>query len=105
MSSPRLPVVLSPEARDDYESILIYSESTWGEHQAIVYRDALDRAIDRLALFPRMGRAREDVFPGCRVCRVRQHLLIYRIDADAVVIVRVLHVRQDIEREFEDFEG
>ncbi|MBA2598677.1 MAG: type II toxin-antitoxin system RelE/ParE family toxin [Chloroflexia bacterium] len=35
------------------------------------------------------------LFPGCRVRPVEHHILYYRIGADEIEVVRILHERTD----------
>jgi toxin ParE1/3/4 len=49
-------------------------------------------AEDRLADFPELGEARPDM----RKWTVGNYLIFYRIDQDAVTIVRVLHGARDL---------
>lgn len=51
--------------------------------------------MDRLTRYPELGQAQDDIYPGCRVLRVEQHVLYYRVTETEVIIGRVLHVRQD----------
>lgn len=100
MSSRRLPVVLSPEARDNFEDIVRYTRRTWGDGQAARYAEALNNALDNLGRFPLMGRARDDVFPGCRIQPVEQHVILYETDDIEVRVARILHAKMDIFRQF-----
>lgn len=96
MSSPSYRLVFSSEAEDDVEGILRHSLMQWGEVQERRYAEALDRAFLLLADNPNLGRRRDELQPGYRSYLVRQHLIIYRVRGDAVIIVRVLHSRMDI---------
>lgn len=87
MTTPRrrrLPVVLSPKAKDDQQSILLHGITTWGEAQAAAYEAALDRALEHLGTYPDIGRRRDDLAPGMRGLPVEQHLILYRVETDAV---------------------
>ncbi len=53
-------------------------------------------AEDRLADFPELGEARPDIAPDMRKWTVGNYLVFYRIDPDAVTIVRVLHGARDL---------
>jgi toxin ParE1/3/4 len=61
---------------------------------AIAVGDAIIEAIDRLTRFPRMGRLGR--VPGTRELPVTgtPYVLVYRVEADAVVVLRVLHGAQ-----------
>jgi toxin ParE1/3/4 len=98
MSPPDLRLALTPQAREDYADVLLYSHHEWGAEQAARYATALAAALDRLLAFPHLGRARDDLMPGCRVHRVEQHLVVYDIRERTLRILRILHHRRDIAR-------
>ena len=98
MSSPRRQVILSPDAQDDLADILLHSWQSWGEAQRDQYEAAFARAIDDLSRFPEIGALRSDLFPGCRIRVVEQHVVYYWDTGDFVEIVRILHERTDPSR-------
>ncbi len=59
------------------------------------YVTALDEALDRLEIYPLLGRNADDVSSGLRVLPVGSHRIFYRIRPGIVLIVRVLHHRAD----------
>lgn len=59
------------------------------------YEAAVERAFRNLARYPRLGRARDDIFPGCRSLPVEQHLIYYRPTEGEIVVARLLQGRQD----------
>ena len=50
----------------------------------------------QLSLYPYSGVAREDIAPGLRCLVAGQYLTLYRIAADGILIIRVLHGRRKI---------
>jgi toxin ParE1/3/4 len=98
MSVPRRPVRLAPDAQRDYDDILLYTFTTWGEPQMQEYRAALDQALARLGDYPEMGKGLDRLLAGYRSLLVEHHLLYYRINDDEVEIVRILHERMDADR-------
>ena len=80
---------LSTSARADLRALLQYSVSTWGERQLDAYAEAIHAAIDELASFPALGRARDDIFPGCRSYPAEQHIIYYHRSGNAVTIDRI----------------
>ena len=86
---------LSPEAQDDIRQIQHYTGRTWGPDQEAAYAAALDAALKRIAAFPHIGRARDDLDPGCRALPVRHHLVYYRVDEAEVTVARILHEKLD----------
>jgi len=95
MSVPRPRLYLAPRARRDIRQIRLYGRREWGEERSDAYQAALALGLQRLQDFPRIGVPRDDLRPGLRSLRVRDHQLLYRIDADVINVLRVVHVRQD----------
>ncbi|NVN52681.1 type II toxin-antitoxin system RelE/ParE family toxin [Mycolicibacterium hippocampi] len=91
--------VLSPAARADVEQIWDYTCDRWGDKQAETYVREIQRAIDRVADSPQIGRACDDIRPGYRKHAVGTHTLYYRITGvDMIDVVRILHQRMDVDR-------
>lgn len=91
--------LLSPAAQSDLEQIWDYTHDQWGIDQAEEYLRELQRAIDRAAANPRIGRACDEIRPGYRKLAAGSHTLFYRVTADGVIdVVRLLHQRMDIDR-------
>jgi toxin ParE1/3/4 len=95
MSSRKLPVILTDEARDDFESIALYGLLTWGEKHAESYHAQIADVLDNLATFPRMGRLNEDLASEIRSIGVGHHRILYRVEEHAVHVLRILHERMD----------
>jgi toxin ParE1/3/4 len=99
MSFPKpLPLELSPRARQDFIDILRYTGETWGPKQLLIYRDKLDAALQTISSNPQTGRSREDLPPTHRASLIGSHVIVYRIDADSVGVVRILHQRMSLAR-------
>lgn len=98
MSSLSLPVRLSPRARQDFVDILRYTGETWGERQLLAYRDKIDEALRAIGRNPQLGHTRTDLPGAHRVYPVGSHLIIYRIDAKGLGVVRILHQRMSVPR-------
>src|SRR5262249_23763373 len=96
MSSRKRQVVLSARAEEDFEDLLAHSLRTWGAEQKDAYKAIIDRALQRLAAFPKIGRARSDLAPGLRGYVVGQHVIQYRLDGPVIAVVRIVHTRMDI---------
>ena len=59
--------------------------------------DAVDRAATRLAGFPALGRARDELVVGVRSFPVGKYLIFYTISPDGVDVLRVLHGARDLD--------
>lgn len=100
MSAPNrpLPVILVKAAQADFEDIHVYTVRTWDEDQWLRYRAMLERAFLTLGDNPLLGRARDDLKPGYRTYLVEQHIILYRIATQAVLILRIVHGRADVQQ-------
>lgn len=56
----------------------------------------IEAAENQLAEFPEMAQPRDDLLPGVRAWAVGDYLIFYRIEPDAVVILRILHGARDL---------
>jgi len=59
--------------------------------------DAIERRWQQLADFPYSGVAREDIAPGIRHLVAGRYLTLYRVIADRIEIIRILHGRRKLE--------
>ena len=59
--------------------------------------DAVDAAAGRLAGFPALGRARDEVIVGVRSLAVGKYLIFYAESPDGVDVLRVLHGARDLD--------
>lgn len=99
MSSHRpLPLKLVPKARQDFIDILRYTGETWGPNQLLVYRGKLDDALQAISRNPQAGHSRDDLPVAYRAYLVGSHVIVYRIGADSVGVVRILHQRMSVAR-------
>lgn len=86
-------IVRSPLAEEDLIDIWQYSYNKWGMDKAVEYLLQLDAGIQALANNPKMGKSRENTRRGYRSIQINRHVIYYRIDAEIVDIIRVLHER------------
>jgi len=89
---------LSRLAEADLLDIAIYTLRAWGQGQAIRYVDDLEACCRKLADNPKLGRACDHVRPGLRRMEHARHVLFYRIEAEGIVVSRILHQRMLPER-------
>lgn len=76
--------------------ILRFTWETWGSAQLHVYRDKIDAALQSLAANPALGRTAPELSYRHRVVAVGAHVIVYRVEGNDVVIVRILHQRMRI---------
>ena len=89
---------LSPAAQADLESIWDYSRRHWGEAQAETYTRSIQAACEALAEGTLVSRSAEEVRAGYRKVAVGSHVMFFRVQADVVEIVRILHQSMDVDR-------
>ncbi|MBW3572339.1 MAG: type II toxin-antitoxin system RelE/ParE family toxin [Gemmatimonadetes bacterium] len=92
---------VSPEAEDDLIQAAEYLDRETGNPEfGHRLHDGLDHVMELIAENPWMGRARPDLEEGLRAFHHARFTIFWRLHVDTVEIVRVLHQRQDVEREF-----
>lgn len=90
-------LVFSPAAEADIEAIWEYSADNWGEDQADRYTDDIRETCNGLITGDQRSKP-VDVRPGYFKCKTGSHMLYFRDLRDVIVIVRVLHGAQDVQR-------
>lgn len=91
--------MLSPAAQADLADIWDYTCERWGDSQAEIYVRDIQRAIERVAHNPLIGRSCDEVREGYRRQAVGSHTLYYRIARpDLIDVVRILHKRMDVDQ-------
>lgn len=95
MSSPERPlhVILSPKARQDFIDILRYTGEAWGNGQLHIYRDKLNDALQAIGQKPESGHRRNDLPSTHFAYLAGSHVIVYRVGAESVGVVRILHQR------------
>jgi toxin ParE1/3/4 len=96
MSSPEYRLILSPKAQQDIENILRYTGEQWGEKQIEIYRDRLTGALETISGNPASGHASIDLPETHRVYPVGSHVIVYRVQADVIGVIRILHKRMSL---------
>lgn len=86
---------LTPAARNDLEDIWLYTAQQWSFQQADRYTDILEDTFERLLFMPEMARERPEFDPPVRIHPSAEHLILYRVEEDHLVILRVLGAGQD----------
>jgi len=94
-----MKIFFSEQADSDLMQAIGYSAER-NRIAALELAAEFDSAIFNLSRFPLIGRDRSPLAPGLRSILVRSYLIFYRIDREALVIVRILDGRRDIEAEF-----
>ena len=61
----------------------------------------IDRKLENLTRFPFIGRDRSILVQGLRSILTGPYVIFYAVEADRIIIVRVLDGRRDIDAEFQ----
>ena len=97
---PKHQLVISPSAKADLKAIYQYSLQHWGKAQSERYLHKLKQHVWSLAEQPLIGIERSECLHNVRSLKVESHTLFYKVTNDNVEIIRVLHSRQDPQRNF-----
>lgn len=89
---------LSDAAARDVRRLYRQSILDFGLGQANRYYDGLIATFEMLARNPEAGRDRPDLRGHVRTYPFEAHVIAYKKQAAGLVIVRVMHSRQDIPR-------
>jgi toxin ParE1/3/4 len=91
-------VRLTPRAEADLEDIWRNGAAEWSPEQEDRYIDGLVAVFAPLRSMPRIARERTEVTPPVRIHPSGPHLVIYRIAAPHLEILRIVGGRQDWQR-------
>ncbi len=86
---------LTQSAEDDIRSIAETGIEMFGASQAQAYHNALYAVFDLLTGNPGMGRERTEFNPPVRVHPFRSHIILYQIEDQDILIIRVRHAHED----------
>lgn len=98
-----LEVVFRPRALAEIDAIADYTKAEWGEIQAKRYIEDLRGKIDFAAEYPGIGSTGYGLPNGYRKLPSGSHRIIYRYTKTQLIVVRVLHEREDVSEGWEDF--
>ncbi len=86
---------LSPAAEKDLESIWQYTQQKWGVAQAQSYFESLVSAFESIAQTPSTSPACDHIRAGYRRQVIEKHVIYFRMTADGIDVMRILHARMD----------
>lgn len=88
---------ISAKAREDIDTIWLYTFENWSLDQANYYYRLLYQEIKAITTAIDCGKDIGFIKLGYRQYKVKSHLIIYRVADDGCVeVIRVLHERMDI---------
>lgn len=85
------------EADEDIARAYVAGALRYGVEQAERYQDGLFATFAMLAAYPHLARQREEFMPPVRLHPYQAHMIVYMEEGAGILIVRVLHGRQDWE--------
>jgi len=91
---------LSHRAVTDLELIAKYTIKHFGLVQARRYRDGLKSCLDQLADNPGLGQTAEQLAHGMQRFNYQSHVIFYVQKPVNLLVVRILHSRMDVPRQF-----
>ncbi len=91
-------LVIAPAAQNDLKDIYQYGLRQWGLAQSEKYLATIKNQFWLLTDQPLMGTERNELLPEVRSLPIESHTLFYRVTANTVEIIRILHGRQDPQR-------
>lgn len=86
---------LSRAAQNDLLAIARYTVRTFGAEQSKIYRDGFKACFELIAENPMLGRSQDRIRLGLRCYEHKTHSVFYIEKDNGVLIVRVLHEKQD----------
>lgn len=95
-------LTLSKEADSDIDAILLWTEERFGVPQAETYLERIDAALQALTHdpFPTTSQVRDqDLGRSYRTHHLERrsrHVVVYRVEGEQVLIVRILHDSMDL---------
>lgn len=92
-----LRILIQARARQDLIEIWQYSHENWGETQADLYLDELEKSFTMIAENPSIGVRCDFISKGLRKIIVKKHLALYRVTPETIRIVRVLGAAMDVD--------
>jgi toxin ParE1/3/4 len=95
MFSRRAGLVLAKRAQRDFENIELYTLHRWGPEQTATYLDEIEATFELLRDNPRIGHSRSELGSRLLSFSAGHHVVYYRIRANTIRIVRILHERAD----------
>jgi toxin ParE1/3/4 len=90
---------LSEKAEADLQLHYAYGLEKWGIRQADRLFDQFFDAFEEIAAFPEACRDRVEIEQGLRIKVIQNHLIIFSIEPDAVVIQGIVHGASDWQNE------
>ena len=89
---------ITQAALEDLRSVRAYTLETWGSAQEQAHLESIWKRFGEIMADPRLFRFRNDLFKHCQLAAEGKHVILFRVDEDALQIVRVLHSAMDFRK-------
>lgn len=86
---------LTRPADEDFVLMYLQGDEQFGPNQAERYAAGMTATFETLAQFPKLTRERKEHRPPVRVHRYGAHVIVYRIEEDGILILRIRYGRED----------
>ena len=94
---------ISTKANEDIDKIWLYTFENWSIEQADRYYNLIMDEIEYISYNFESGKSMEHLRKGYRSSKVKSHIIFYKkSDSNIVEIIRILHMRMDIENRLND---
>jgi len=87
-------------AKQQLASIEKYTRERWGINQADRYLAQIENRILALLETPYLGVERPDLVENCRGVPEGKHIILYRIDDNAISILAIPHANMNLDRHY-----
>ncbi len=94
-------LVIRPRAKRELADIWLHTADNWGIDQADTYVRQIAQAIERTLEFPEAGSPVAGHGEEYRKVRSGSHRAIYRLTEADVIVVRIIHEREDVPDDLE----
>lgn len=85
-------------AQADLERIYDYTVKDWGRSQADLYLDRLQARVEQILIDQSLWRPMPEWHPSGYRSRYQRHVIFFVVEADQLLLARVLHDRMDVLR-------
>jgi toxin ParE1/3/4 len=90
-----MKIHLQVKARAELIAIWHYSHTQWGIEKADLYLRDLEKAFDTISNNPKIGFSCDYIRKGYRQLNIKKHMIFYKVHAQNISIIRVLHESMD----------
>lgn len=97
-----IQLVVRPRALRDLAKIWYYTAENWGVDQANAYVGSINAEIERMLAFPLLGSRVVGLPNDYRKIRAGSHRAIYRCTDTELIVVRIVHEREDVPDDIDD---